>query len=100
MFQPRANAPLDDIATMLGFPGKMGMSGSKVWDAFQSGDIGGIRHYCETDVLNTYLVYQRFQMMRGHLTKAAYEKELNLLRTTLEEEDKPHFNEFLSHWQQ
>jgi len=26
-YQGRANAPLDEVATMLGFPGKMGMSG-------------------------------------------------------------------------
>src|SRR3990167_8095989 len=31
-YQARANAPLDEIATLLGFPGKMGMDGSKVWD--------------------------------------------------------------------
>ena len=30
-YQNRAFAPLDDIASMLGFPGKMGMSGDKVW---------------------------------------------------------------------
>ena len=97
-YQPRASAPLDDIASMLGFPGKMGMSGAKVWDAFQAGDVEGIRNYCETDVLNTYLVFQRFQLMRGRLTAKAYQKELDLLRKTLEEENRPHFNEFLDNW--
>jgi len=51
-------------------------------------------------VLNTFLVYLRFQLIRGHLTEAAYRKELDLLRGTLEQEDKPHFREFLEHWQQ
>ena len=64
-YQPRAKAKLDAIALMLGFPGKMGMSGDKVWDAFRCGEIEAIRNYCETDVLNTYLVYLRFQHMRG-----------------------------------
>ena len=27
----------------------------------------GIRQYCETDVLNTYLIYLRFELMRGPL---------------------------------
>jgi len=49
-YQPRANAPLDEVATLLGFPGKMGMSGAKVWEAYQAGEIEAIRHYCETDV--------------------------------------------------
>lgn len=98
-YQPRANAPLDEIATLLGFPGKMGMSGAKVWDAFQAGDIEGIRNYCETDVLNTYLVYLRFELMRGQLTPEAYEAECQRVRDNLAQEAKPHFQEFLTHWQ-
>ena len=53
MYQPRANAPLDDLAKLIGFPGKLGMDGSKVWEAWQNGEIAGIRDYCETDVMNT-----------------------------------------------
>lgn len=97
-YQPRANAPLDDIATLLGFPGKMGMSGAKVWDAYQSGDLEGIRNYCETDVLNTYLVYLRFELMRGNLTAEDYAAECRLVRKTLMHEAKPHFIEFLNAW--
>jgi predicted PolB exonuclease-like 3'-5' exonuclease len=97
-YQPRAYAPLDEIATLLGFPGKMGMSGAKVWDAFQAGDIEGIRNYCETDVLNTYLVYLRFQLLRGQLTPAAYDREQTLLRESLQQENRPHLDEFLVQW--
>ena len=97
-YQMRANAKLDEVATMLGFPGKMGMSGAKVWDAFLAGEIEGIRNYCETDVLNTFLVYLRFELIRGHLTPEAYEAELKLLRDTLEQEGKAHFREFLENW--
>lgn len=79
-YQPRANAPLDEIATMLGFPGKMGMRGDKVWDAYQAGDVVGIRNYCETDVLNTWLVYLRFELMRGHISPAEYDSECQRLR--------------------
>ncbi len=39
---------------MLGFPGKMCMSGADVWDEYCLGNISKIRDYCETDVLNTY----------------------------------------------
>jgi predicted PolB exonuclease-like 3'-5' exonuclease len=99
-FQGRMTAPLDDIATLLGFPGKMGMDGSKVWDAYQAGDILGIRNYCETDVLNTYLVYLRFELMRGRLTVAGYQHECTLLRSRLQEYGKPHFDEFLKIWKQ
>lgn len=97
-YQARANAPLDQIATLLGFPGKMGMSGAKVWENYQAGDIEGIRNYCETDVLNTFLVYLRFELMRGNLNDTQYAYECELLRNTLAQAEKPHLQEFLDAW--
>jgi len=99
-YQPRAVARLDEIATMLGFPGKMGMDGSKVWEACLAGDIAGIRNYCETDVLNTWLVWLRFEVMRGALAKSACEEEFLLLRETLAQAGKPHFDSFLAAWKE
>ena len=98
LFNARANAPLDQIATLLGFPGKMGMSGGKVFEAFQEGNLKGIRDYCETDVLNTWLVYLRFQLMRGELDPTGYEQELTLLQDYLKAEGHPHFLGFLEAW--
>jgi predicted PolB exonuclease-like 3'-5' exonuclease len=98
MYQGRANAPLDDIAQLCGFPGKLGMDGSKVWDAYQHGEIEAIRHYCETDVVNTYLVYLRFQMMRGQLSKVAYDEEIILVRDTLNADSAAHWKEFMQAW--
>jgi len=98
MYQGRANAPLDDMAQLCGFPGKLGMDGSKVWDAYQQGEIEAIRNYCETDVVNTYLVYLRFQMMRGQLTKSAYDLEIGLVRDTLNADSAPHWQEFMQAW--
>lgn len=96
-YQSKAFAPLDEIASMLGFPGKMGMSGDKVWQAYLDGQLAAIRHYCETDVLNTYCVYLRFELMRGQLTAEAYQEALQKLRLYLSEEsEKPHLQEFLS----
>ncbi len=100
MYTGRANAPLDHIATLLGFPGKMGMDGSKVWPCFLSGDVSAIRDYCETDVLNTYLVYLRFELMRGHLSEKNYQLECEKLRVYLQEKPQQHFHEFLSIWEQ
>lgn len=98
-YQSRANAPLDEIAVMLGLPGKMGMSGAKVWEYFQRDEIDDIRNYCETDVLNTYLVYLRFELIRGNLTREKYQQECALVKSTLQTENKKHFNEFLAAWQ-
>ncbi|MEJ2362609.1 MAG: 3'-5' exonuclease [Gammaproteobacteria bacterium] len=98
-YEPRAAAPLDQIASMLGFPGKMGMSGARVWDEYLAGNLAGIRDYCETDVINTYLVYLRFEMMRGHLSPAEYEQECQQVRQSLLAEQKPHLTEFVNAWQ-
>ena len=82
LYQPRGAAPLDDFAQLLGFPGK----------------IAQIRSYCEADVANTYLVYLRFQLMRGCFTREQYEQEIALVRTTLEKSPGAHWTEFLGRW--
>jgi predicted PolB exonuclease-like 3'-5' exonuclease len=97
-FQVRGRASLDQTAVLLGFPGKLGMSGDKVWDKFQAGAIGEIRDYCETDVLNTWLVYLRFEFMRGNLDATALDKELQIVRDALTSMERPHLNEFLAAW--
>ena len=97
-FQLRGRASLDQAAVLLGFPGKLGMSGDKVWDKFQAGAIDEIRDYCETDVLNTWLVYLRFEFMRGNLDATALEQEYQIVRETLAAMERPHLNEFLAAW--
>ena len=97
-YQGRASAPLDNIAQLLGFPGKLGMDGSKVWDAYQAGQLSEIRNYCETDVLNTYLVYLRYELIRGNLDANAYEKEILRAREAIKAENKPHWQAFLNAW--
>ena len=98
LYQPRANAPLDDLAKLMGFPGKLGMDGSRVWQAFQSGEAAAIRDYCETDVVNTYLVFNRFRRMRGELTPLEEETEIAFIRARLTEVGAPHWQEFLAAW--
>lgn len=101
-FQARARASLDQVAVLLGFPGKLGMSGADVWERWLVGGIEGIRdirNYCETDVLNTYLVYLRFEYMRGRLDAADLERELELVRSMLASSGKPHLEAFLAAWQ-
>ncbi len=97
-FQNRGRAGLDNVSTMLGFPGKMGMEGSKVWDAWRSGGIREIRNYCETDALNTWLVYLRFQHIRGILDAPGFERELARVRQLLADSGQEHLRAFLDAW--
>lgn len=99
-YDARAFAPLDEIAALLGLPGKQGMSGAAVWDQLQAGNIDAIRAYCESDVLNTYLIYLRFELMRGRLDQDDYRQEMERTREFLRQQEKEHFGAFLRAWEQ
>lgn len=97
-YQPRARVSLQSAALLLGLPGKLGMSGDKVWDTWLAGQLEQIRNYCETDVLNTYLVYLRFELMRGRFSHDEYLGELQRVRQMLQAQPQAHFQEFLAAW--
>ena len=98
-YEFRGAAPLDEIASMLGFPGKMGMAGGKVWDSYLAGEIEAIRNYCETDVLNTYLVYLRYLLISGRHSEQGFQAECDRLKQMLAGENKAHLNSFLEAWE-
>jgi len=98
MYQPRNNAPLDEVAQLAGFPGKIGVGGAKVWETWLAGEAGKVRDYCEADTANTYLLFLRYQLLRGIFSKEQYQKEIDLLKTYLKGLDKPHWREFLKLW--
>lgn len=98
-YQARGRATLQNVALLLGLPGKLGMSGELVWDAWLEGRVDDIRRYCETDVLNTFLIYLRFEFMRGHLSREQYATETQRVRDVLAAQAEPHFAEFLAGWQ-
>jgi 3'-5' exonuclease len=97
-FQGRGRASLNDIATLLGFPGKLGMHGADVWPAYLAGGLKRIRDYCETDVLNTYLIYLRFELIRGHLNAAEHAHEVSRVRRLAQESAASHLQEFAAAW--
>ncbi len=98
-FQPRASAALDEIAKLIGLPGKIGVGGANVFSAYCEGKLQEIRDYCEIDALNTYLIYLRFEYIRGNYSIKQYEEELLRTRNWLEESDKSHFQEYKHEWQ-
>jgi predicted PolB exonuclease-like 3'-5' exonuclease len=97
-FQARARASLEDMAALLELPGKLGFAGDQVWDAWCAGKLSAIRNYCETDVLNTFLVYLRFEHMRGHLDAAGLAAEQQRVRELLARSPASHHQDFLRAW--
>ena len=98
-FQAGGRASLQHTAQLLGLPGKLGMSGADVWDAYCAGKRTEIERYCETDALNTFLIYLRFELMRGNLDRAGYSQEVARVREKIARLDGPHWQEFLAAWQ-
>ncbi len=102
LYNSRAYVKLDEASVLMGFPGKMGKGGASVWEEYVAGRLKGIRDYCETDVLNTYLLYLRFELMRGHLNLESYEALTQHLRDYLkkegQEKGREHLQEFLAAW--
>ena len=97
-YQPRAAAGLDVMARLCGFPGKLGMDGGSVLAQVRAGELDAVRRYCETDVLNTYLLYRRFQLLRGVLSAGEYAHEIALARERIAATGAVHWIEFLAAW--
>lgn len=97
-----ARVKMNEVCSILGVPGKIGVDGSKVTDLYDKGDIKAIRDYCETDVLNTYLLYLHDQYHRGTLSKKclneSVEDLVEYLDKNKDKKEKAHFDEFLEEW--
>ena len=96
--QGRAAAPLDHIARLLHLPGKSDVTGEDVCNLYLAGKLKEIRDYCETDVLNTYLVYLQFERLRGLICDVDVAHEQDLLRKALERSKEAHLLDYLSRW--
>ena len=97
-YQIRAAAPLDEIARLCGMPGKLALDGAAVQKMWFSGEREAICDYCETDVLNTYGVYLRFELLRGRLAAPVYERKKEALQEFLGEQPAPHLKAFFDAW--
>lgn len=95
-----ARVRLNEVCAVMGFPGKFGTDGSQVAALFDAGRIGEIRDYCETDVLNTYLVYLRHMLHRGTLELEGYNRAIADIIALIEaeKEKRPHLGAFLAAW--
>src|SRR5262245_44190798 len=79
-FSSQAKATLHELCRVMGLPGKPdGMTGAEVEKYYDDGHVGAIAEYCESDVLNTYRVWLRYELFSGRLLEAAFQvSEANL----------------------
>ena len=76
-------APLDLYAKLVGLPGKGEVAGEDVQDLYAAGDLDRIAAYCVTDVVQTYLLFLRHQLVEGALTADGYAESVAQARESL-----------------
>jgi len=96
----RMTGGLNLLANLIGKPGKTGIDGSQVQDMYADGKVEEINDYCRCDVLDTYFVFLRSQVVTGALT---LEREQELVAATKQwlterTDESPAFAHYLEHW--
>lgn len=64
------------LAKLIGLPGKMEIDGSMVQQLWEDGRLADIHHYCRQDVMQTYFLFLRVELIRGRLAPEQYEQAL------------------------
>lgn len=97
-FNPQAKATLHELCRVIGLPGKPNsIDGSEVHKYFREGRIQDIANYCETDIVNTYRVWLRYELFRGRLSDAGFQaSEASLAKfIKVHSNTKPHLAEMV-----
>jgi predicted PolB exonuclease-like 3'-5' exonuclease len=76
---------LDLLAKLIGLPGKYTIAGEDVEYLFRQGRQKEINQYCITDVLQTYLLLLKVQLLRGKIDVTCHEAAVRAAREHLEQ---------------
>ncbi len=94
---------LNLLAKLIGLPGKYTIEGEDVEYLYRQGRYKEINQYCMTDVLQTYLLFLRVELLRGKLTQDAYQSVMkaagsDLLERASSAGTENFLLEFLDRW--
>ncbi len=64
------------LAKLIGLPGKTTIDGSQVQQLWEEGRVQEIARYCRHDVIQTYFLFLRVELLRGRLTAEQYQHAL------------------------
>jgi predicted PolB exonuclease-like 3'-5' exonuclease len=76
---------LDMLAKLIGLPGKYSIAGEDVEYLFRQGRQKEINQYCITDVLQTYFLFLRVELLRGKIDSSGYQATVAAAREYLEQ---------------
>jgi predicted PolB exonuclease-like 3'-5' exonuclease len=99
-FGASARVKMNELCAVFGLPGKLGIDGSMVTQYYDNKKLQEIRDYCETDVINTYLLYLHYQHHTGTLSTENFMQAQEDLGNYLGNEgvERKHLAEFLEEW--
>lgn len=96
-----AKVKMNEVCALFGIPGKLDIDGGQVDLLYKEGKLEEIRDYCELDVTSTYLLYLKYMLHTGYLTKPNYDNAVDDLATFLntKRDTKKNFDLFLNAWE-
>lgn len=90
------------VANLYGLPGKRDIDGSQVGEMVTKQQWKQLAIYCESDVLNTWLIYLRWMRLTGRLSSPDFDRwqaeTRQFLHNKLEEDSSIRHQDFLAHW--
>jgi 3'-5' exonuclease len=91
---------LNLAAALLRKPGKIDVQGDMVLEMYRSGRLAEISEYCRCDVLDTYFVFLRVQVLMGRLTAEREQELIAATRIMLEQQAEKHlgYQRYLEAW--
>lgn len=97
MYHQKHFQKMDDIARAFGLAGKGGKTGSSIADDVKAQDWLAVSQYAESDVLNTWLIYLRWLLLKGQMSVELHHAWV--YRTLEEVQRQPYLHDFLQRWQ-
>jgi predicted PolB exonuclease-like 3'-5' exonuclease len=96
----RAVGGLNLLSKLIGKPGKMDVSGDKVYELYRDGRVQEINDYCMFDTLDTYFVFLRTRVLHGELTLADEHRLILRAHQWIEAKvsELPALKQYLDNW--
>lgn len=93
---------MDVVASLYGLPGKTDVDGSMVGALVANNDWQTLSIYCESDVMNTWLIYLRWLRLTGQLASPSFDhwqqQSMDYLATFERRDEKARHHEFIADW--
>lgn len=84
-FRAVSGLSLDQLCKVLELPGKFDVHGDEVVELYHQQEYNKIDEYCESDTLNTYWLFLKYELLKGNISPEQYYKNLKTMRTFLDE---------------